>query len=206
MVLALKPQPSMRGEALKVRLAAQADAMLASADHPLRSLMKEADTSAARREQLAAAAKMMLGRPPIDPRPPPKAPEPVDFEALHRAAELGDLKTLAQTDKRLRSLLDRDDHMRLLKEGDLSDPAAKEALQLYKDSFMRLETGGRNLAKEAFQAVMKDDVETLKELLARGISPNARNSGGHTLLQLAQERGRPLCAAALLEAGATNTT
>mmetsp|Transcript_90618 Transcript_90618/g.230580 ORF Transcript_90618/g.230580 Transcript_90618/m.230580 type:complete len:207 (-) Transcript_90618:63-683(-) len=203
MVVALKPQQAdRRGAALKARLAAQADAALASADHPLRGLAQKADTLQARRDQLTSAAKLLLERPAVAPRAIQKAPDPIDFAALTRAAELGDLKALASMDTRLRGLLDVDDHMRLLKGGDLDNPAAKEALRLYKDSFMKLETGGRNFAKEAFQAVMKDDVEALKELLARGVSPDTKNGGGHTLLELAQERGKTRCAVALLEAGA----
>merc|ERR1719436_1642082 len=107
-------------------------------------------------------------------------------------------------DKRLRNLLDRDDQMQLVSDGDLQDPHAKAALRLYRESFMSLETvsrgNSRNIEKEAFQAVMRDDAEALQALLGRGVAPGLTNPGGHTLLQLARERGKAACEEALLDA------
>mmetsp|Transcript_28641 Transcript_28641/g.62318 ORF Transcript_28641/g.62318 Transcript_28641/m.62318 type:complete len:213 (-) Transcript_28641:34-672(-) len=188
---------SGRGAALIDRLAAQADAAFASADHPLKAFARETD-----KEKLDEAVELLLKRPTPDEFD--KGEPPVDLVALRKAAELGDIKALAALDKRLRLGLDGIDHKQLLEEGDLTDPAAKEALKLYQDSYMKLETGGRHYTKEAFQAVMKDDVEALTSLLDLGVSPNATNSGGHTLLQLAKERGKINCATTLLTAGAND--
>ena len=67
---------------------------------------------------------------------------------------------------------------------------------------MALERKGSNIDKESFQAVMRDDAVVLQDLLDQGLDPDVRNSGGHSLLQLAQERGKVECAQLLLNAGA----
>merc|ERR1719148_192842 len=110
------------------------------------------------------------------------------MEALRRAAETGDLEALAQMDKRLKRLLDSDETLQnLLRDGGkgLEDPSAKAALALYRNSFMSLEGRGRNVEKEAFQAVMRDDPDALQDLLNLGVRVDLRNGGGQTLLQLA---------------------
>lgn len=196
-----------RGGALRSRLAAQADAAFASTeDNRLRQLLlKEPASSEEWQEQMAAAEKLLLERPPQSSSASAQREPPLDVKALQEAARSGDLKTLAQKDKRLKALLDSEDMARLLKSGDVSDPLAQEALNLYRESFMYLERHGKT-DRQAFLAVMQDNVEELQELLNGGISANARNSGGHTLLQLARERGKTACIQALLEAGAVDET
>mmetsp|Transcript_84556 Transcript_84556/g.196619 ORF Transcript_84556/g.196619 Transcript_84556/m.196619 type:complete len:202 (+) Transcript_84556:50-655(+) len=186
-----------RGDALRSRLAAQADAALASGvEHPLHQLLlaPQPRTAEQRREQAQALEKFLLERPP-GAEPVPQ--EPLDADALHHAAQAGDLKALAKMDKRLQALLHADDQLQLLQEGDLADPKAKEALRLYRDSFMGLEALQRGatcgVEKEAFQAVMRDDAVALEGLLNGGVSPELKNAGGHTLLQLAKERGKANC-------------
>merc|ERR1712216_855081 len=120
---------------------------------------------------------------------------------------MGNLEVLAQMDKRLKRLVESDVALQsLMKEGGtgLEDPKTKAALALYRDSFMALEGYGRNVEKEAFQAVMRDDAPALKALLARGVRHALRNGGGQTLLQLAQERSKENCEQALVEVGATS--
>jgi len=157
-----------------------------------------------RQAQMLALEKLLLERPAVGDRPPEE--EPLDAEALHRAAELGDLKALSQMDKRLKALLDSDEGLQRILKDDLADPLAKEALRLYRDSFMSLEGLQKGTTqipeKEAFQAVMHDDAAALRSLLERGLSPEQKNAGGHTLLQLARERGKRSCEEVLLGMGA----
>jgi hypothetical protein len=54
----------------------------------------------------------------------------------------------------------------------------------------------------AFRAVVADDAAALAKLLSEGVDKDARNKGGHTLLELATERRRAACATALKEQGA----
>jgi len=197
-----------RGAALRSRVAAQADAALASGgDDRLRRLLSDPPSSKdEEREQMALAAELLLERPPRGAAAG-ATEDLVDPEELRRAAEVGDLKALASMDKRLRNLLDSDDQMQLLNEGDLSDPHAREALRLYRDSFMALERqggggGAASIEREAFQAVARDDVATLQALLERGLSANTKNAGGQSLAQLAMERGSAECARALASSGA----
>mmetsp|Transcript_69933 Transcript_69933/g.138495 ORF Transcript_69933/g.138495 Transcript_69933/m.138495 type:complete len:204 (-) Transcript_69933:76-687(-) len=198
------------GEAFRNRLAAQADAALASGkDHPLHQLFLEAPprTAEERQEQMKTLERLLVKKPSDGSRELPQ--ELLDLDALHRAAENGDLQALAQVDKRLKDLLDSDEIMQLLKDGDLSEPSAKEALRLYRESFMRLEAIDRgtgpscNIQKEALKAVTRDDVEELRTLLDRGLNPGFRNTGGQTLLELARERGSSNCEQLLLDRGAT---
>jgi len=147
---------------------------------------------------MATAEKLLLDKPHVDllarktrdlvARPAEDEEEPIDIEALRRAAETGDLRGLAKLDRRLQKLLDADDQIQLLREGDLADPQAKAALRLYRDSYMSLVGSGRNVEKEARQAVMKDDVVALKALLGKGLHPDSKTPGGHTLLELAREK------------------
>lgn len=152
----------------------------------------------------STAARLLLSRPQREPREAKQVAEEVDMEALRRAAEAGDLKALAQVDKRLKKLLDSDEILKNAhQEGDLADPDAKNALRLYKDSFMSLERGGQDREKQAFQAVTRDDSLELEVLLGCGVSPEVTNKGGQTLLQVASQRGSVSCLQVLREKGAT---
>merc|ERR1712216_975585 len=116
---------------------------------------------------------------------------------------MGNLEVLAQMDKRLKRLVESDVALQsLMKEGGtgLEDPKAKAALALYRESFMALEGHGRNVEKEAFQAVMRDDAPALKALLKLGVQLDLRNGGGQTLMQLARERMKDGCEQVLMEA------
>eukprot|EP00927_Polykrikos_kofoidii_P057744 TRINITY_DN5192_c0_g2_i1.p1 TRINITY_DN5192_c0_g2~~TRINITY_DN5192_c0_g2_i1.p1 ORF type:complete len:201 (+),score=45.74 TRINITY_DN5192_c0_g2_i1:130-732(+) len=190
------------GDALRARLAAQADAAFASgSDNPLRQLVQNnGETRADRWEQAEAGASLLLTKPAIESRAL-QIQDELDLEALKRAAENGDLKALAQMDKRLKKLLDADERMQILKEGDLSDPAARDALRLYRESLMHLESGGHDWAKEACQAVARDDSARLRELLNKGVSPKTQNAGGSSLLQLARERNSVECMQILVDIG-----
>ena len=53
-----------------------------------------------------------------------------------------------------------------------------------------------------FEAILADDAESLEKCLRGGANPNARKSNGATLLIEAAKWGAPLCAKALLDAGA----
>merc|ERR1712139_87686 len=167
--------------------------------------VEEPETPQERQEQSEAAAKLMLQRPAMEPVQ--KAQEEfIDLEALRLAAETGNLEELAKMDKRLKLLVESDDTLQgLMKDrgSGLQDPVTKAALDLYRESFMALEGRGRNVEKEAFQAVMRDDAVKLKELLDLGVRLDLRNGGGQTLLQLAQERGKQSCEQVLIEAGAS---
>eukprot|EP00931_Biecheleriopsis_adriatica_P079809 TRINITY_DN53158_c0_g1_i1.p1 TRINITY_DN53158_c0_g1~~TRINITY_DN53158_c0_g1_i1.p1 ORF type:complete len:212 (+),score=74.91 TRINITY_DN53158_c0_g1_i1:20-655(+) len=196
------------GEALRSRIAAQADAAFAAGpDSPIRQLLAEPDSREQKKEQLATAEKLLLERPKSEVTDEKvEEEEAIDIFALRKAAEAGDLKALAQIDKRLKDLLDSDERMRVSTGKDLADPAAKAAMRLYRESFMALERKGSNIDKEAFQAIMRDDAVKLTDLLGQGLDKNARNPGGHTLLQLAQERGKVQCAQVLVDAGAEAST
>uniref|UniRef100_A0A7S1FCT0 Uncharacterized protein n=1 Tax=Noctiluca scintillans TaxID=2966 RepID=A0A7S1FCT0_NOCSC len=186
------------------RLAAQADAALASAtDNPLKQLLlEEKSTRQERWEQVEKAAELLLARPPVD-HATVRQEEPVDMEALQRAAELGDLEALARHDPRLRDILRSDETLKkVLTDGGIDDPEATDALRLYLASFTFLRNG-RLLEKEAFKAVIEDDAEALGSLLERGVRPELKNPGGQTLLELARERHKPRCEEVMLRAGAT---
>eukprot|EP00933_Yihiella_yeosuensis_P015790 TRINITY_DN13657_c0_g2_i2.p1 TRINITY_DN13657_c0_g2~~TRINITY_DN13657_c0_g2_i2.p1 ORF type:complete len:211 (+),score=62.44 TRINITY_DN13657_c0_g2_i2:82-714(+) len=194
-----------RGEALRMRIAAQADAAFAAGSgDPLRLLLHDPTCREDKLDQYAVAERLLLERPPPEPDIQEQVAEepPVDLAALRHAAENGDLKALAQMDRRLKGLLDSDDQLKVLEGKDLTDEDAQAALRLYRTTFMALERRGANIDKEAFQAVMRDDAVTLRDLLGQGLDPNVKNAGGHTLLQLAQERGKIECAQELVNHGA----
>merc|ERR1712039_55034 len=57
---------------------------------------------------------------------------------------------------------------------------------------------GPELARFAFQAVMRDDAEVLRALFDSGGVPwDAKNGGGQTLLEIAMERQKPQARAAI---------
>mmetsp|Transcript_45393 Transcript_45393/g.82092 ORF Transcript_45393/g.82092 Transcript_45393/m.82092 type:complete len:218 (+) Transcript_45393:73-726(+) len=192
------------GEALRSRIAAQADAALAAGrDHPMHLLLHEPDSREDKQAMLKVAERLLLERPQPEAMDDKASLEDfVDLAALRRAAEAGDLKALAQIDRRLKDVLDADEQLRLVEGKDLRDPLAKAAMKLYRESFMSLERAGANIDQEAFQAVMRDDAVTLRKLMGQGLDPSVKNAGGHSLLQLAQERGKVECTQALLDAGA----
>eukprot|EP00929_Paragymnodinium_shiwhaense_P006049 TRINITY_DN10886_c0_g1_i1.p1 TRINITY_DN10886_c0_g1~~TRINITY_DN10886_c0_g1_i1.p1 ORF type:complete len:209 (-),score=67.12 TRINITY_DN10886_c0_g1_i1:163-789(-) len=197
---------NLRGDALKSRLLAQADAAFACAndDYGLRrEMLKQPASREERWNQVDKGAQMLLARPAVEPKMLPDAEE-IDVEALRQAAEHGDLKALAKMDKRLQKLLDPDQCNQVLEEGDLVDEEARQALQLYRSTFMSLEANGKDREKEAFQAVARDDSDALKVRLDRGVRPTCMNAGGYTLLALARERQSEACIRILLEAGATD--
>eukprot|EP00927_Polykrikos_kofoidii_P077946 TRINITY_DN74826_c0_g1_i1.p1 TRINITY_DN74826_c0_g1~~TRINITY_DN74826_c0_g1_i1.p1 ORF type:complete len:254 (+),score=42.36 TRINITY_DN74826_c0_g1_i1:57-764(+) len=107
-------------------------------------------------------------------------------DASHiKAAAAGDVMALRSNDSRLRVLLDDD-------KGVLDDEdQAVGALKLYQDTLGVFDAGPRVKLK-AFQAVSRDDAETLSELFDwGGLELDARNKGGQTLLEVAVERRRP---------------
>jgi len=64
----------------------------------------------------------------------------------------------------------------------------KAALDLYCESLAAFDPGPK-VQRLAFQAVARDDVETLEDLLSwSGVSKDTKNSGGQTLLEVAIER------------------
>mmetsp|Transcript_113904 Transcript_113904/g.302695 ORF Transcript_113904/g.302695 Transcript_113904/m.302695 type:complete len:197 (-) Transcript_113904:142-732(-) len=187
---------------------AELDAALASGtDHPLHQLLLEPQPRNAqeRREQMDALERLMIRRPQATAEA--LSDEPLDADGLHRALRAGDVRALAHMDRRLQALLNPDDLAQLRKDGELTDPKARQALKLYCESFMSLEAAQKGVscstAKEAFQAVMQDDAEALASLLDAGASPELKNAGGHTLLDLAHERGKFACKELLQSRGAT---
>jgi len=91
------------------------------------------------------------------------------LDEAEQTALKGGKKALAKMDKRLQAMLHADDHMQLLKEADLTDPTAKEALRLYRDSFMSLEA----IQKGATRSVEKElyiDVPLALTCMASGFS------------------------------------
>ncbi|CAK9028273.1 Uncharacterized protein SCF082_LOCUS18277 [Durusdinium trenchii] len=157
--------------------------------------------------------------------------EPMNLQTLRRAAEEGDLQAMARMDLRLQSALEEDETLRRvgnrnwqliafdvseLSPGQCSrqteDPKAQAALRLYQDSVTLGKKNG-NIDREAFQAVMRDDADepwrntamVLRQLIGEGLDLEVTNTGGHTLLQLAQERGKEHCAQVLLREGAGRT-
>lgn len=194
----------MRGDALKSRLLAQADAAFASASDEFglrKDMLKQPETREDRWNQVDKGATFLLSRPVMEPRALNDADE-VDAEALRRAAEHGDLKALAKMDKRLQKMLNSEECSQLIEEGNLTDQEARQALKLYRQSFMALEAGGKDREKEAFQAVARDDAEALRVRLEKGVLPTCTNAGGYTLLALARERNSEACIEVLMSFGA----
>eukprot|EP00928_Gymnodinium_smaydae_P092424 TRINITY_DN762_c0_g3_i1.p1 TRINITY_DN762_c0_g3~~TRINITY_DN762_c0_g3_i1.p1 ORF type:complete len:210 (+),score=66.73 TRINITY_DN762_c0_g3_i1:84-713(+) len=193
------------GAAFRDRVAAQADKELAMGpENPLRqAMLNESPSRAERHRQIEEAVKLLLERPPAPASEDSDAQHDpgIDLAALRRAAEAGDLKALASMDRRLQKLLDADARLQLLEDSDFQEPSVKGALRLYCDSLISLDGECQQREREAFAAVSRDDAEALKDLLSKGVNKNARNKGGHTLLQLARERRRVACEQALIEAG-----
>ena len=201
------PVPPGPGLAFRQRLAAQADAALAAgAENPLRVLLEAAPGSREEEKQIFADAEaLLLERPSCATTvqvSEPKTEAPMNLHQLRKAAENNDLQSMASMDLRLQYALEEDEAFQHLRSSDLDDPKAKAALKLYQDSVTLGRRNG-NIDKEAFLAVMKDDPETLTELIGEGLDfEGTRNSGGHSLLQLALERGKEQCAQVLLREGA----
>ena len=81
----------------------------------------------------------------------------------------------------------------------------KKTRQLVHSDVAPADVAGKPLAertKEAFRAVIRDDCATLGTLLDSGVDQNAKNGGGHTLLELAYERKKFACEAFLKKRGA----
>ncbi|CAJ1392754.1 unnamed protein product [Effrenium voratum] len=192
-----------RGLALRERLALQADLALTEPENPLRRLMEAPSGSREEdKQRLEEAEQLLLQRPPAPAiEDKPMHEEPMNLAKLHQAAMDGDLQAMARMDLRLQGALEEDETLRSLAGKDFKDPKAQAALQLYQDSLALGKVGG-DIDKQGFQAVMRDDAETLRQLLGRGLDVEAQNGGGHTLLQLARERGKELCAEVLIREGA----
>eukprot|EP00746_Dinoflagellata_sp_MGD_P000338 gnl/MRDRNA2_/MRDRNA2_100603_c0_seq1.p1 gnl/MRDRNA2_/MRDRNA2_100603_c0~~gnl/MRDRNA2_/MRDRNA2_100603_c0_seq1.p1 ORF type:complete len:194 (+),score=72.91 gnl/MRDRNA2_/MRDRNA2_100603_c0_seq1:98-679(+) len=174
------PKPS--GAALRDRLAGQLDAAFASKDeNELKKLLHAGDQDEA--SELGASHLLVRPKAVAEPK------DPLQVDELHRAAINGDLAKLGEHDARLKQLLESDD---------LSDPQAAAALKLYRDSFMAF-AAGRDVEKDAFQAVMKDDVEALKALLDGGLPIDIKNPGGQTMMEVAKERTKAGVMALLAE-------
>lgn len=198
------PGPAL---ALRQRLARQADDALALPEHPLRRLLEAAPgTREEEKQLLLEAEQLLLARPKVDvvavQSRVPAHEEPMNLQALRKAAEDGDLQSMARMDLRLQGALEEDEAFRNVGGTDFQNPKAKAALRLYQDSVTMGRRHG-NIDREAFQAVMHDDPESLRQLIGLGLDiEGTRNAGGHSLLQLAQERGKDQCAQVLLREGA----
>lgn len=153
-------------------MAAQADAALSS------NLLIGSDED---------GAAQLLATSPLGPQARGLAEMQVDMEALWRSAEQGNLEELARVDTRLKGLLESG-QLSSFKVADLADPEARAALKLYRDSFMALASSGRDLVREAFQAVARDDAARLQALLDGGVSRDSTNAGGDSLMDVAQQR------------------
>mmetsp|Transcript_60778 Transcript_60778/g.125810 ORF Transcript_60778/g.125810 Transcript_60778/m.125810 type:complete len:207 (+) Transcript_60778:62-682(+) len=202
---AVSRQRPAAGEALRQRLAAQADAALAEGpDNPLRVLLSQPEgTREDAKSRLEAAERLLLERPKpkaLEDKAPLEEEE-TNLQKLRRAAKDGNLEGMAKMDRHLRALLEDDDMLRSLEGKDFEDPTAQAALRLYQDSMCYGRPGG-DVDKLAFQAVMRDDAAALRNLIRHGLDLETTNAGGQTLLQLAQERGKEVCAQVLLREGA----
>jgi len=191
------------GAALRERLAAQADAALSSGED---NALKRYVASGGTEGQLSEVEKALLEKPPAQQALcEDRAAAEENERRLRGAVESRDLKTLAEMDPRLRYLLETDDGMRAVKDHDLKDPANADALRLYRDAVSESRRPGKIcMDREAFQAVVNDDVQALEDLIAAGLSLGATNGGGYTLLQLARERRKEGVEKLLVDAGAEN--
>jgi hypothetical protein len=86
-----------------------------------------------------------------------------------------------------------------------SDVACKPLAERTKEAVAPSDVACKPLAertKEAFRAVIRDDCAALGTLLDSGVDQNAKNGGGHTLLELAYERKKFACEGFLKQRGA----
>eukprot|EP00435_Cladocopium_sp_Y103_P013127 s2170_g3.t1 len=133
-----RPRPSGPALALRQRLAQQADEALALPEHPLRRLLEAAPgTREEEKQRLLEAEQLLLARPKVDvvavQARVPAHEEPMNLQALRKAAEDGDLQSMARMDLRLQGALEEDEAFRNVGGTDFQNPKAKAALRLYQE-------------------------------------------------------------------------
>lgn len=113
---------------------------------------------------------------------------PVRDLAHLQAVVKRDMTQLQSCDPVIKQLAQED--MGVLEE---KDPLVQGALQVYCSTVSAFDPGP-NLRKLAFQAVLRNDVQTLKNMLDCGqVQWDTRNAGGQTLLEVAHERQKDAC-------------
>mmetsp|Transcript_63990 Transcript_63990/g.180522 ORF Transcript_63990/g.180522 Transcript_63990/m.180522 type:complete len:253 (+) Transcript_63990:53-811(+) len=125
---------------------------------------------------------------------PPHA-GPVQDKSHLQAAAAREVDQLQRFDPRLQDALKED-------EGVLEDAAfgqdAQDAFKVYCSALAAFDPGPR-LRKFAFQAVISDDDQTLKQMLDSGeVAWDTTNAGGQTLLDVAHERQKDKCREVLM--------